>query len=770
MAQSDKVRPKESLELEDIYPPEPEVHLRDYLYVVLKRRWIIISFVVVALAISAVKNLRKTPVYSATATVQISRGKLDPFNGVTTYDSWVDYAEFYPTQENILKSYNLAYRVVENLELWKHPLFGNASDSTDPTPNRLKHLAGVVLSMLNVSQMRDTQLLRVGFTTPDPELSAELANTLVGQYISFNSKAETEVARETVSFLREQIDRLEEEIQAKETLLREYSGRDDVIMIDQKEDIVFDQLKDMNDQVSVVRGELAAAEARHVSLKRADPKTLEEVQKDPKIQNLDRRRAALLEQVEQLSSKFKPDWPELQRTRDALVHVEARLDNEINEVARKVVDSAGVEFQSVLERTRLLEEALEEQKQEAQRINRLTAEYKHIQAEVENKRTVLDQLLRRHSEMGMSAELGEGNLVNVRLVDEALVPEHPSGPAVQRGIAMGGLLGLSLALGLVFFLDYWDTAIYTIEDLRRYVPLPFLGMVPRYGVEPVPVGAGGRKTRVLLKSGSKRGFMRRGSEKNLNITKSALSLSDVDLPGDSLTLEESSEVGERFKFIRGSLLMSSAGRPPKVTLITGPEKNAGKTFVACNLAASLAELDKKVLLIDADLRNPQLHKIFGTNNREGLSSFLTGQGDFDSGCIHASSIRNVYLMTAGRSTPSPSELLSSEQMRDVLAECSQRFDYVVLDSAPLLPVFDSHMLTARCDASVFVVRSGKTNRAAIKTSLELVDRVGGKFSGVILNGVDPEDYARSYQYGYRGYGYGYGARDKRSSDSKQLPA
>jgi capsular exopolysaccharide synthesis family protein len=372
--------------------------------------------------------------------------------------------------------------------------------------------------------------------------------------------------------------------------------------------------------------------------------------------------------------------------------------------------------------------------------------------------------------MGMNAELGEGNLVNVRLVDEALVPEHPSGPAVRRGIVMGGLLGLSLAIGLVFFLDYWDTAIYTVEDLRRYVPLPFLGMVPRYGVEHVQAQTNGGRTRLLLTSGSKRGFMGRGLEKNLSITKSALSLSDSDLPDDTLTLEENSEVGERFKFIRGSLLMSSAGKPPKVTLITGPEKNAGKTFVACNLAASLAELDKKVLLVDADLRNPQIHRIFGTNNKEGLSSLLTGQADFESGCIHASSIPNVFLMTAGRSTPSPSELLSSEEMGDVLDECSQRFDYVLLDSAPLLPVFDSHMLTARCDASVLVVRSGRTNRAAIKTSLELVDRVGGRFSGVILNGVNPEDYARSYQYGYRGYGYGYGSNDKSSPDSKHLPA
>ncbi len=771
MDPSELSRANSNPDLEALYPPEPEVHLRDYLYVVLKRRWIVIAVTLAALGISAVKSLRKQPQYSATAVVQISRGKLDPFHGVTTYDSWVDYAEFYPTQVNILKSYNLAYRVVESLELWQHRLFREGGGG-DPSPRQLEHLAGTVISMLNVSQMKDTQLMEIGFTTLDPELSAQLANRLVSQYISFNSKKETEIARESVSFLADQIERLEGEIQDNEKRLRDYSQRDDVLLIDKKEDLVFAQLKSLNQQLSSVQGVLATAEARYRSLQQANPASLGEVQTDAKIQNLDRRRALLQERIEELSSEFKQDWPELQREQEALLQVEQRLGREIDDVARKVVEAARIDYQSVLERERLLQKAVDERKQEAQRLNRLTADYVSVQAELDNKRKVLDQLLRRHSEMGMSADIGEGNLVNVRLVDEALVPEEPTGPSVSLHLMMGGMLGFSLAIGLVFFLNYWDTAIYTVEDLRRYVPLPFMGMVPRYEAEPVPTESD-RPNVKLIPSHQSRGksWRRNAFKKELGVTRSSLALanpssesSGLDSPGPS------SEMTERFKFIRGSLLMSTPRKPPKVILITAPENNAGKTFVSCNLAASLAEMEKKVLLMDADLRNPQIHRIFGVKNKEGLSNVLTGQTEIHGGCIASTPIPNVFLLSAGSSSPSPAELLSSKRMEHTLDECAKHFDFVLMDSAPLLPVFDSHALTTQCDASVMVVRSGKTSRDAVKTSLELVEQVGGKVSGVVLNGVDAGDYSRSYYYGYRGYGYGYGSDRSKESVDVDRPA
>ena len=204
-------------------------------------------------------------------------------------------------------------------------------------------------------------------------------------------------------------------------------------------------------------------------------------------------------------------------------------------------------------------------------------------------------------------------------------------------------------------------------------------------------------------------------------------------------------------------MLSTPGHPPRTVLVTGPDKNAGKTFVACNLATSLADLDKKVFLIDADLRNPQIHKVFRFKNRVGLSSVLSGQTAVEKGCVFSMLIPNLYVLLAGPPSPTPAELLGSSKMEETLEQCMQLFDYVLLDSAPLLPVFDSHYLTVRADANLLVVRSGHTSRNAVSQSLDLIDRVGGKVTGVILNDVNLADYAQNYYYSYHSYhSYEYG--------------
>jgi capsular exopolysaccharide synthesis family protein len=310
-------------------------------------------------------------------------------------------------------------------------------------------------------------------------------------------------------------------------------------------------------------------------------------------------------------------------------------------------------------------------------------------------------------------------------------------------------VGLGLALGLAFFLDYWETNIYTIDDLRRHVPLPYMGMVPRLEGGSDAMWGGLSLKNLAAEEDAER---RRKSTKRLSTTRTALALAQRKVA--SRSKDDVSMVAERFKFLRGSLLLSKPGSPPRVVLVTGPDKNAGKTFVACNLAVSLTDLDKRVLIIDADLRNPQLHKIFRFKNRVGLSNVLSGQTSLEKGCVVSTPIPNFYALLAGPPSPTPAELLGSKKMEETLSECARHFDYVVLDSAPLLPVFDSHYLTVKCDANVLVVRSGQTSRNAVKQSLDLIDRVGGKVTGVVLNDVNLADFAQNYYYTYHSYEYG----------------
>jgi capsular exopolysaccharide synthesis family protein len=521
-------------------------------------------------------------------------------------------------------------------------------------------------------------------------------------------------------------------------------------MVDEKEMIVMKQLDHLNTEVTQARAERAAAEARYRSIASADPGALLEVQSHTTVEALRQQQATLEREVAVLASRFKDDWPELKRAKESLQEVGEKLENEQRTVARKVVAAAERDYREAREREMLLAREARAEKGEAQELNKLTIDYNQIKAEIDNQRTMLQQLLRKQSETGLTAELGEQTPVNVRVVEAALVPRGANGPGLRRSLFLGTIVGLGLALGLAFFLDYWETNIYTIEDLRRHVPLPYMGMVPRLeGGSDAMWGGLSVKSLAAEEKEDERRFK---STKRLSTTRTALALAQRKVA--SRSKDDVSMVAERFKFLRGSLLLSKPGSPPRVVLVTGPDKNAGKTFVACNLAMSLTDLDKKVLIIDADLRNPQLHKIFRFKNRVGLSNVLSGQTSLEKGCIVSTPIPNFYALLAGPPSPTPAELLGSKKMEETLAECARHFDYVVLDSAPLLPVFDSHYLTVKCDANVLVVRSGQTSRNAVKQSLDLIDRVGGKVTGVVLNDVNLSDFAQNYYYTYHSYEYG----------------
>ncbi len=733
----------------DYYPPETETHLRDYWYIVLKRRWIILAVLTTVLGWFTVRTLMQTPMYSATAVLQLDRGRINLVQDVMTPDYWSGYTEFYPTQARVLQSRDLAQRVVKQLRLWEHPHFTGGA-MLEPTDANLENLSGAVLGMLQVSQIRSTQLMEVRFTTSEAKLSADLANALAQQFMTFNSERESTTARNTVGFIREQVEKIQQEIQEKEKLLQDYSQREDLVMVDEKEMIVMKQLDHLNTEVTQARAERAAAEARYRSMAGADPGTLLEVQTHPNVESLRTEQATLEREVAELGSRFKDDWPELKRARGALREVTEKLAKEQRSAARKVVAAAERDYREAREREMLLGQEASSQKGEAQELSKLTTDYNQIKVEIDNQRTMLQQLLRRQSETGLSAELGEQQPVNVRVVEAALVPRGANGPGMRRSLFLGTIVGLGLALGLAFFLDYWETNIYTIDDLRRHVPLPYMGMVPRLdGGSDAFWGGMSLKSLAAEEAEEQR---RHKSTKKLSSTRSALALAQRKVA--SRSKDDVSMVAERFKFLRGSLLLSKPGSPPRVVLVTGPDKNAGKTFVACNLAMSLTDLDKKVLLIDADLRNPQLHKIFRFKNRIGLSNVLSGQTSLEKGCVVSTPIPNFYVLMAGPPSPTPAELLGSRKMEEVLGECAHHFDYVVLDSAPLLPVFDSHYLTVKCDANVLVVRSGQTSRNAVKQSLDLVDRVGGRVTGVVLNDVNLSDFAQNYYYTYHSYEYG----------------
>jgi capsular exopolysaccharide synthesis family protein len=684
----------------------------------------------------------QTPQFKGTALVRIDQGKINLVQDVTVDYPRPGFKEFYATQTRVLTSRTLVRRTMDQLDIWTHPLFHHdLSAEADATKNAREKHADKLRAMLQVRHVRDTQLVEVSFVGPDPELAAKLANALVDQYIAFNAEAESGVARNTTTFIQEQIEKLQQGIQQKEALLQEYGEEQDIV-VEQKEDILAQQLSELHRELTQAQGNLATAEAYYLSLRQSNPGSLPEVFNNRTIQDLQREHAQLEKEYAELAERFQPGWPELQRKRSAMEKVKRRLDIETKSLADKLRVAARTRYHEARNRVNLLENALEEQREETRALNAQTADYSRVKVELESQRSMLQQLMRRQGETGLSAELEERQHINIRTVEEAVVPIAPFKPSLIRNLLLGGFAGIALALGAAFFVNFWDTSICNSEDLRRYVSTPCLAMIPHYSREKqisgqrrrqqLPVSARGAKTTAL--------------------TRTPRHLSPIK-DSNKASYPDKGELVERFKFLRSALLLSTPGNPPKTVLFTSGGQGEGKSFVSCNFASSFTQLHKRVLLIDADLRRPSLHRFFGIKNKVGLTNVITGQVALEEGCLQSTGIPNLFVLLSGSKTPSPAELLSSKAMEGVLSRSAELFDMVVIDSAPLFPVADTHSLLGLSDSVMLIARSGMTKGPAVKSALELIEQAQGKTTGIVLNDVDLSDYAQGYYY--RNYSYEY---------------
>ncbi len=718
-------------------------HLKGYLYILLKRRWLVAAVIVAILTLTLIGTLVQTPQFKATTLIRIDRGKINLVQDVTVDDARLGFREFYGTQQRVLKSSTLVRRTMDQLDVWAHPLFQVDSDPEVDTPEEIREKqVDKLIKMLQVNHVRNTELVEVSFVGPDPELAAKLANAFVDQYIAFSSEAESGVARSTTTFIREQVEKLQQDIQQKEALLQEYGKKQDIV-IEQKEEILTQQLSELHRELTQAKGDLAAAEAHYLSFKQSNPSALPDVFNNRNIQNLQQEYARLEKEYAELAEKFQPGWPDMQRKARAMEKVKRRLEIETRSLAEKLRVAARTRYNESRNRVNLLEQALEEQRKETRELNVLSADYNRIKVELESQRSMLQKLMRRQGETALSAELEERQHINIHTVEAAVVPRAPFKPKLILNLLIGGVIGITLGVGVAFFINFWDTSISNSEDLRRHVASPCLAMIPHFAREKqlpdqrrdrLPASVSGRAKEKALVRTAKQLSTLQGSRKAL--------------------FPDRTDLIERFKFLRSALLLSSPGNPPKTVLFTSGGKGEGKSFVSCNFASSFTQLHKRVLLIDADLRRPSLHRFFGIANKVGLTNVITGQVTLEEGCVQNTNVPNLFVLLSGSKTPSPAELLGSKAMAAVLNRSAELFDMVVIDSAPLFPVVDTHSLLGLTDSVMLIARSGMTQGPAVKSALELIEQAQGKVIGVVLNDVDLSDYAYNYYY-HRNYSYEY---------------
>jgi capsular exopolysaccharide synthesis family protein len=727
------------------HPTPEEKHVKDYLRVVYRRRWIALPVFLVLFVIGAVNALRMTPVYQAHAQLLIQKdaptvARLDQI--FEAQDTWSE-SDFYQTQFRMLQSRTLARRTIDAMKLWSAPRLGNG-----PVPKAeislsgffwqgVGYLASVAkkpfaeappavaatdvekvdgetmqqswridqfLSGLSVVQVRNSQLVEIRYTSGDPVFAAKAANAVANTFIQQTTEFKFSASKDAADWLADRLAEQRKAVEASEAALQAYKERNGGVTVSPgASNIVVQRLTDLNAALTKAKTERINKEAAYNQLKSAEAAgnldSFPVILANDYIQKLRTDLADLQRQQAQLADRYGERHAEVIKNRTALQAAEAKVRTEMS----KVVESVHSEYQAALGQETSLQSALDAQKTEALSSDRKGIEYGVLQREAESNRQIYENLMQRTKETGISSELRS---TNVRVVDVAEVPRFPISPNVTRELTVTFGMSLVLAVGVAFGLEYLDNRIRSPQEMKAQLGVPFLGMVP-------------------------------------SVTK------DKQTHDPLLARSVPANFAEAFKSIRTNVLFSSAEDGMRTVVVTSSGPGEGKSVVSCNIAVALAQAGQRVLLIDGDMRRPRVHEIFGIAQEPGLSNVLTGGAKTSDAIRRLPTVHGLWLLASGHIPPNPAELLGSHRFRDFIGSLEAHFDWVVIDSPPVLVVTDSSIVANHASGVVFVVGSDKTTRQAARAAVEQLDAANARIIGSVLNRVNLSRHQYYYSSYYR---------------------
>jgi capsular exopolysaccharide synthesis family protein len=658
-----------------------------------------------------------------------------------------------------MTSREVAERAVQRLNLLQNPEFtpqssgffsGDAAKDPKRTAAALTKAAVAVQGGIDVEPVRGTNLVELSFTGGDPELSADIANAVADAYIDWNLEAKYQVIGQASKFITAQIEQLKAEVSDKEKQLQAYGREKGIVSIDPQQNGTMQNLESLNKDYAEAVADRVAKEARYHELQNARPETVADTLSNGLVSQLRGEQAKLERDYAEKLNLFKPEWPAMQQLKAQIDKGRQHLVSVVEETVEKARDSARNDYLTSLRREQNLQTVLQGQKSEALNLNTSAIEYNNLKVEVETKRALLDSLLKKEAETQMTSRLRGEKVSTTRVVDRALPPTFRFSPSYRRSATTGGFLGLLLGCGLAFFLEYLDRSLRTTTQVEQILKLPALGVIP----------AVGRSRLGYAYYGSRR--RRRAAEDSAE-QQVAIEL----LPHE----QQRSTVAEAYRAFRAALLLSRAGGLRSI-VVTSSVPAEGKSTTAVNLAVVLGQLQKRVLLIDADLHKPRLHEVLRVSNRTGLVSVLAENASPASAIIETA-LPGVFLMPAGPISPNPSGLLSSDGMRELLKFADQNFDFVVIDTPPVSPVADAILIGHECDGVVLCVHAGRTPREVVSRVRDKFRRSNVRLLGALLNNLDENESAYGYYFRYYGkdkeggtYGYTHDVLPAKAASSR----
>ncbi len=715
-----------------------DLNIRDYLRIVRKRMFLIISIFIITSIITVIYTFTRTPIYTASTKVLIERNESNPLSnpGNLRFDQ-----RFVSTQNQIIRSTNVAKNVVKILSLdtvHAHHFFPketsklgfikslkksvksfisdlfNIDKSNQDDPSNIENqeqiaerekqvkvniIAGYLKRGLEIMPISSSNIIELVYSDTNPVVAQMIVSTFVKAYMEEVLEINMSNASRTLKWMAKKAEEERVRLEKSERALQKYMQDRDMITIGNRIAITPERLTSITAQLTDAQSQRDELEERVRKIESLDVESygiesLSWLTADESLTILRQQILANERNIEELSKKYGEKHPAMIKARSE----KKILQNKKQQTIARLIETERNNYELAQAKVRNLTRLMTETKKEALFLNENLLQHSILQREVESNRILYQSLL---EELKVQRLTNQEQSINVWVIEPAGVPGIPSKPNKKKFLMLGLFLGLLGGLGLAFGIEYLDNTVKSAEELEKRFGFTVLGTILQ---------------------------------------------TKEQLPEKIVQIDPLSVISESYKAIRTSILLSSAEKPPKTILISSMSPKEGKSTVSSNLAATIADNNFKVVLVDCDLRKSRVHKIFELNNQQGLSTYLAGASGKDI-VINESTIASHSIIPAGPAPPNPAELLGSRRFKELIGKLEQKFDFVILDSPPIMNVTDSLLLSKLVDAMVIVCRAGKTNYEMLDKGMKVLANIKANILGYIINGIEVK-HSGYYYYGY----------------------